>query len=96
MTLVPPARTGGLAAAAGRPGPAATWVALGLAALVAWLCLGFAGGLAAIAAAGAATAAVAALARRTLGGHTGDVLGACQQVAEIAVLAVAAAMAAAP
>lgn len=96
MALVPPARSGGLAAAAGKPGPAASWLALGLAAAVAWLCLGFAGGLAAIAAAGAATAAVALLARRALGGHTGDVLGACQQAAEIAVLAVAAAMAATP
>jgi adenosylcobinamide-GDP ribazoletransferase len=95
MTLVPPARVGGLAAAAGKPGPAATWIALGVAALAAWLCLGFAGGLAAIAAAGAATAAVALLAHRTLGGQTGDVLGACQQAAEIAVLAVAGAMAAA-
>ncbi|MGZ9034044.1 MAG: adenosylcobinamide-GDP ribazoletransferase [Rhodospirillales bacterium] len=95
MGLLAPARVSGLAAAAGRPDQAAIIVALGLAALIAWPCLGFGGTLLALAAAGAATAATALLAQRMLGGTTGDVLGACQQAAEIAVLAVAAALAAA-
>lgn len=95
MMLAPAARESGLAAAAGRPDSRDTIIALALAAAVSWLCLGLGGALVAVAAAALATAGSALLARRMLGGYTGDVLGACQQMAEIAVLAVAAAMAAA-
>jgi adenosylcobinamide-GDP ribazoletransferase len=94
MALLPPARMGGLAAAAGTPERTQVVVALAIAWAIAWACLGFGPALLALAAAAAAAAAVAALARRTLGGGTGDVLGACQQAAEIAVLGVAAALAA--
>ena len=55
--------------------------------------LGQAAGLWAIAGAGLAVAALAWLAMRQIGGQTGDVLGAAQQVAEVAVLAAAAAAA---
>ncbi|MCU0894741.1 MAG: adenosylcobinamide-GDP ribazoletransferase [Rhodospirillales bacterium] len=96
MALLPPARPGGLAAAAGAPGRTRVIVALATAKALAWLCLGFGPALLALLAAAAAAAAVSALARRTLGGATGDVLGACQQAAEIAVLGVAAALAASP
>jgi adenosylcobinamide-GDP ribazoletransferase len=40
---------------------------------------------------GMAVAATAALARRQIGGYTGDVLGALQQIGEIVMLLVAAA-----
>ena len=48
---------------------------------------GAAAGAAVLILAGMAALAVALVARRALGGHTGDVLGAVQQVAEIAALA---------
>lgn len=96
MALLPPARASGLAAAAGTPGRTRVIVALAIATALAWTCLGFGPAVAAVAAAALAAAGVALLARRTLGGHTGDVLGACQQAAEIAVLGVVAALAASP
>ncbi|MDZ3835786.1 MAG: adenosylcobinamide-GDP ribazoletransferase [Rhodospirillales bacterium] len=96
MALLPPARAGGLAAAAGTPNRTQVIVALAIAKAIAWLCLGFGPALLALVAAAAAAAAIAAMARHTLGGATGDILGACQQAAEIAVLSVAAALAASP
>lgn len=96
MTLLAPARTSGLAAAAGRPSRRVVLIALTLGAAIAWVCLGFGPALLAFAAAALAAAGVALLARRALGGYTGDVLGACQQAAEIAVLGVAASLAASP
>jgi adenosylcobinamide-GDP ribazoletransferase len=92
MRLFDRARSDGLAAAAGRPGPAAAGIAAAIGAAIAVLALGpWRGGLA-FALAAAATAATAALAQRQIGGVTGDVLGACQQAAEIAILLVAAAL----
>jgi adenosylcobinamide-GDP ribazoletransferase len=93
VMLLPPARADGLAVAAGRPAPggAAAAALIGLAAGL--LALGLAGGLAAAAVAALAALAVAMLARRQIGGHTGDVLGAVQQVAEAGVLLAAAAVA---
>ncbi|TFL17674.1 adenosylcobinamide-GDP ribazoletransferase [Jannaschia formosa] len=83
---LPPAREDGLAHGAGRPGARAVWVGLGFAALAlasqGVLHALFGAGLALLAAAG-----VAALARAKIGGQTGDVLGATQQLSEIAVLA---------
>jgi len=90
MQLMPPARPDGLGAAAGTPdaGIAATAAGIGLG--VAVLGLGLGGALAATVAALLGAGAVTALARRSLGGHTGDVLGAVQQAAEIAILLAAA------
>ena len=59
--------------------------------LLALLFLSPAAGIAAVLAAAAAAALVSAVALRQIGGHTGDVLGAVQQVTEIAVLAAVAA-----
>ena len=59
--------------------------------LLGFLFLGPGGGLMALAMAIIAVAALAWLAERQVGGFTGDVLGAQQQAAEIAVLAAAAA-----
>jgi len=59
--------------------------------MLALIALGPAAGVWALIAAAAAAIAVAALAQRLLRGYTGDVLGAVQQAAEIAVLLAAAA-----
>jgi adenosylcobinamide-GDP ribazoletransferase len=89
MARLPRARSDGLAVAAGacRLGTARASLALGL--LLVLAC-GAVGGLpAALLGAGVAGLVAAALARvaaRRLGGYTGDVLGALQQVAEIAFL----------
>ena len=91
MAWAPLARNDGLAAGAGRPEPAQAWVALGLGALIALLLLDFGTAVAAIAAAGLAAGALVLLARARIGGYTGDVLGAIEQVGEVAVLLAAAA-----
>lgn len=85
----PPARSGGAGAAVGRPaevtvriaGALSLAIALGLA-----LAPGLppAGLLAGLALAHAATLGLGRLARRLIGGQTGDIIGASQQLAEIA------------
>jgi adenosylcobinamide-GDP ribazoletransferase len=87
MRMMKRARSDGLGAGAGTPGFEGTVTALaiaGIAALV--LLLPWAWLLALVLGAGAAVI-VALLANRQIGGQTGDVLGAIQQAAEIAVLA---------
>jgi adenosylcobinamide-GDP ribazoletransferase len=91
MRFLDPARVDGLAARAGRPEAWAVLWSLGIAALVALLCLGPVGGVAALFWAVVAVTGLAALARRQIGGYTGDVLGAAQQVGEIVMLLSAAA-----
>ena len=90
MRLSPPARAEGLAAAAGRPGLAVAVGAVVIGSAIALAALGPAQGALALGLAAIAVAAAAMLARRQIGGYTGDVLGACQQVAEIVILLVAA------
>ena len=85
MNTMEMARTDGLAAAAGKPSNEAMLVALGLAAVSAFLLLGAAGWIV-LSLAFAAALAMGWLARRQIGGLTGDVLGAGQQVTEVAVL----------
>jgi adenosylcobinamide-GDP ribazoletransferase len=87
---LPAARTGGLSNDAGVPNQNAMLVALAVAAVIAvivgvpsiglWATI-FAGALAAV-----ATYGMIRLTARTLGGRTGDTLGACQQVAVVAFL----------
>jgi adenosylcobinamide-GDP ribazoletransferase len=79
-------RPDGLAATAGTPAGASATAAAAIAALVAVIALGPASGLLALAFAAATTWLVAGLARRQIGGYTGDVLGALEQMVEIAVL----------
>jgi len=86
MQVMAPARPDGLGASAGLPDAsvAATAAALGLG--IAVMTLGVGGALAAAVAALIGALAMVVLARRALGGFTGDVLGAVQQAAEIAIL----------
>ncbi|MDK3019725.1 adenosylcobinamide-GDP ribazoletransferase [Pseudodonghicola flavimaris] len=85
MAALPPARAGGLSRSVGRPRPAPALVALLLALA---LGLGLVGGpvWAALLAAGIVAWGCAALARAKIGGQTGDILGATQQLTEIAAL----------
>jgi adenosylcobinamide-GDP ribazoletransferase len=86
ITLMPPAAADGLAAAAGRPEPWRALLAVALAIALSLALLPLAAASLALAAAALAGGAVALGARRRLGGHTGDSLGAVQQLAEIAIL----------
>ena len=81
-----PARAEGLGAAAGRPSEKQVWLGLGLGAGIALLALGPGVALPALLIAWAAAAFLTAVARRQIGGYTGDVLGAVEQVAETAFL----------
>ncbi len=92
MALVPAARMNGLGAAAGAPTHDRAWMASAIAAVAALLLLDLGSGIVALALAAAAAAAVGLLARRQLGGVTGDVLGAAQQLSELACLLTAAAL----
>jgi adenosylcobinamide-GDP ribazoletransferase len=85
MIGLPQARSGGLAALAGRPHPLRATAAALIAGLAAVALLGPSAPAALLAGAVGALA-VALLARRQVGGYTGDVLGAVQQLAEIGVL----------
>jgi adenosylcobinamide-GDP ribazoletransferase len=90
MVLLVPARRDGAAASVGRPGRPAVAIAgalaLTLALLGGLLGLPVGGVLLMLLLSGLGALAVTALARRRIGGQTGDVIGACQQVAEIAAL----------
>jgi adenosylcobinamide-GDP ribazoletransferase len=86
MAALPPARTHGLAATAGRPHPLRAGAAVLIGAAVAFALLPPEVVVAALLGAGGTALGVAFLARRGIGGLTGDVLGAIQQAAEIAFL----------
>jgi len=85
MAWIPSARGGGLSASVGTPTSAAVWLAMGVALAIALASLGLSG-IWAMAWALAAAAAVAFIARAKIGGQTGDILGASQQLAELAAL----------
>jgi adenosylcobinamide-GDP ribazoletransferase len=96
MFLLAPARRDGAAALAGQLTSGAMLAGSAVAAGLAGLCC-WSGGIspAAVAvsvlAAGAAAYSVSRVAGRMIGGHTGDIAGAAQQVAEVAMLVVLAA-----
>ncbi|MFI4948917.1 MAG: adenosylcobinamide-GDP ribazoletransferase, partial [Alphaproteobacteria bacterium] len=75
----------------GRPTLGATLVAVAIGAVIALGVLGPARGFIALIVMATAVGATAVLAQRQIGGYTGDVLGAFQQVGEITMLLVAAA-----
>jgi adenosylcobinamide-GDP ribazoletransferase len=86
MHVLPPARSDGLGWSAGAPDRKRAVDAGALGVLIVVMMLWPIWGLLAVASASAAAALVAWLARRRLGGQTGDVLGAAQQLAETAIL----------
>nr|WP_249810432.1 adenosylcobinamide-GDP ribazoletransferase [Bradyrhizobium sp. 157] len=92
MAFVPPARPDGLSARAGQPTPQGAAVALGLGALI--LALGFGTGKAILAVALLALIGLmtARLAIKQIGGQTGDILGAFEQLGETAILLIAASL----
>jgi adenosylcobinamide-GDP ribazoletransferase len=79
------ARSDGLAVAAGRPSQTTAFISLGLGAIVLLICVGPARAIAAAIVAGLALL-LAPMARRLLGGITGDVLGAIESTARLAIL----------
>jgi adenosylcobinamide-GDP ribazoletransferase len=91
LRRLPPARADGLGAAAGRPSRVVVAVAAAIATGLVLTALGPRRGGVAIVVAVVTAGFAVRLARRQIGGYTGDVLGAVQQLGEIAILLVAAA-----
>jgi len=91
MGLLPPARVDGLSVGVGRPLPVSIAVAVLLGVIALFVALGPAAGFCAIVLLAAALALLAWLCIRQFGGQSGDVLGAVEQLGEIAILLVAAA-----
>lgn len=87
MALLPNARGEGLSHATGRPSPATALLGLALAAALAVVLTGW-GAVPMVFAALGVTLWLAFTALRRIGGQTGDILGATQQLAEVACLAV--------
>jgi adenosylcobinamide-GDP ribazoletransferase len=76
----------GLAASVGRPDPSTGFAASVVAAVIAFLALPAGMAMTAIIVTAAAATGFAIVAQRQIGGQTGDVLGAAEQVCEVAVL----------
>jgi adenosylcobinamide-GDP ribazoletransferase len=91
MRMMALARADGLAAAAGRPSTPHALAALAIGLLITLAALGPGRGAVALGLAGAAVFTLGVLVRRSIGGYTGDVLGAFQHIGEIVVLLTAAA-----
>jgi adenosylcobinamide-GDP ribazoletransferase len=85
MYSLPAARDDGLSHSVGRPSLLAVLLGLLVGCTVALICLGPAS-ITAIALAALATVVVAATAKRKIGGQTGDVIGATQNVSEAVIL----------
>ena len=85
MTGLPHARDTGLSQSVGRPQPITAWLAIGVAALGSALAIGLTAGTLVIVAALMASLC-AGIAHQKIGGQTGDVIGATQQLTEIALL----------
>ena len=83
---LPSVRANGLSASAGRPTLSVLVLAIALALIIAFLALPFPAFAAGVFGSIIGASAVMALARQQIGGQTGDVLGACQQIAEIGFL----------
>lgn len=92
MVLLAPARPGGAGASVGRPTGTTVGIAAGLCLLLALIGLALGlpllGLVLTLLLAPALSLALCALARDRIGGQTGDVIGACQQVAEVGALLV--------
>lgn len=86
MNRLPMARSDGMSVNAGRPDEVSVRIACGLALASLLVLTGWPAMLVTIIAVLAACSAISTLARRQIGGQTGDVLGAGQQVTEVCVL----------
>lgn len=91
MSLVPPARPDGLSASAGVPPGRSVAIAFALGTLALALALGPGKALVSLILLSVAGLMLARLAIRQIGGQTGDILGAFEQISEILILLVAAA-----
>ncbi len=89
MFFVAPARRDGLSFAAGQPSAARVAVAAALAVLILAVSLGPALAIVSVLALAVVIALMASLSVRQIGGQTGDVIGAVEQVSEIVILLVA-------
>jgi adenosylcobinamide-GDP ribazoletransferase len=89
MFLVPPARRDGLSSDAGQPPIESVGAALALGFLVTAICLGPLRAIVAVVVLVVVVVLMAWLSRKQIGGQTGDVLGAVEQVSEIVILLVA-------
>ena len=91
MAATMPYARDGLAASVGRPDPATAFAASVVAVAIAFLALPANMAMGAVIVTAISAMGCAALAQRQIGGQTGDVLGAAEQVCEIAVLVLLAA-----
>jgi adenosylcobinamide-GDP ribazoletransferase len=91
MRAVPSARDDGLAAEAGVPPQESALIAAAIAGVLLLICLGFGATLVGLLLLAAAGGAFAWLCLREIGGQTGDVLGAFEQIGEVLILLIAAA-----
>ncbi|MEL7114876.1 MAG: adenosylcobinamide-GDP ribazoletransferase [Pseudomonadota bacterium] len=87
MHLLPHARANGLSASTGRPNATTTLWGLGLASLCALPLLGLPL-IGVVVVLAILTGVIIAIARAKIGGQTGDILGATQQLSEIAILTI--------
>jgi adenosylcobinamide-GDP ribazoletransferase len=92
MRFVPPARLDGLSAQAGQPALRSAAVAVLLGALVLVVTLGLAATMIGLVLATCVGLFVTWLTIRQIGGQTGDVLGALEQIIEVVILLTALAM----
>ena len=89
MRAVPTARANGLSSGAGQPPPQSVVIAIALAIVCLLFGFGLNGTIVALVALAAIALALARLAQKQIGGQTGDVLGALEQVSEAAILTIA-------
>jgi len=89
MFLVPPARRDGLSSDAGQPPIESAGAAVILGFIFAAISVGFTRAVVALILLAVVVAVMAWLSRKQIGGQTGDVLGAVEQISEIAILLVA-------
>ena len=90
MWLLPPARSSGLSSSAGRPPGDRVAAAAVLGTLILAICLHPGRGVVALGLVAIVVAVMAWLSNKQIDGQTGDVLGAVEQISEIAILLVAA------
>jgi adenosylcobinamide-GDP ribazoletransferase len=89
MRLLPPARTDGLSVSAGQPPPQSVVIAIVLGVVCLLFGLGGSGTMIVLLTLAVVVLLILWLAKKQIGGQTGDVLGALEQVCEAAVITIA-------